>query len=111
MRGYNFDMSKKAPARPTVSEESLIAVFSLLGRRWIGRVLAALMEGPMRFAELRRAVSGISESMLSQRLGELIDAGLGHRETIEGPPLGASYRVTDAGMSSGPRPPQLMPLQ
>jgi DNA-binding HxlR family transcriptional regulator len=108
MRGYNFDMSKKAPARPTVSEESLIAVFSLLGRRWIGRVLAALMEGPMRFAELRRAVSGISESMLSQRLGELIDAGLVHREIIEGPPLGASYRLTESGMALRPALQELM---
>jgi DNA-binding HxlR family transcriptional regulator len=85
-----------------VSEESLITVFSLLGKRWSGRVLAALMEGPMRFAELRRSISGISESMLSQRLSELIGAGLVGREIIEGPPLGASYRLTESGMALRP---------
>jgi DNA-binding HxlR family transcriptional regulator len=97
-----FGMSKKSAERPSVSEESLIEVFSLLGKRWNGRVLAVLMDGPKRFAELRRAVSGISESMLSQRLGELIDAGLVGREIIEGPPLGASYALTESGMALRP---------
>jgi DNA-binding HxlR family transcriptional regulator len=84
------------------AEESLIKVFSLLGKRWSGRILAALMGGPVRFAELSRAVSGISESMLSQRLGELIDEGLVRREIIEGPPLGAAYQLTESGMALRP---------
>jgi DNA-binding HxlR family transcriptional regulator len=91
------EMSAKMSA-----EESLIKVFSLLGKRWSGRILAALMEGPVRFADLRRAVSGISESMLSQRLGELIDEGLVRREIIEGPPLGSAYRLTESGMALRP---------
>jgi DNA-binding HxlR family transcriptional regulator len=84
------------------AEESLIKVFSLLGKRWSGRILAALMEGPVRFADLRRSVSGISESMLSQRLGELIDEGLVRREIIEGPPLGSAYQLTESGMALRP---------
>jgi DNA-binding HxlR family transcriptional regulator len=83
-------------------DENLIEVFSLLGKRRSGRILGALMKGPMRFAELSRTVSGISESMLSQRLGELIDAGLAGREIIEGPPLGAAYRLTEPGMALRP---------
>jgi DNA-binding HxlR family transcriptional regulator len=105
MRGYNFSMSNMSAERSPVSacgDENLIEVFSLLGKRWSGRVLGMLMDGPMRFAELRRAVSGISESMLSQRLGELIDAGLVGREIIEGPPLGAAYRLTESGMALRP---------
>lgn len=90
------------PEAKASAEESLIKVFSLLGKRWSGRILGALMEGPVRFAELRRAVSGISESMLSQRLGELIDEGLVRREIIEGPPLGAAYRLTESGMALRP---------
>jgi DNA-binding HxlR family transcriptional regulator len=101
-------MSKKSAERPSATEESLIEVFSLLGKRWNGRVLAVLIEGPMRFAELSRAVSGISESMLSQRLGELIAAGLVAREIIEGPPLGASYRLTESGMALRPALQELM---
>jgi DNA-binding HxlR family transcriptional regulator len=105
MSDYNFTMRKMSAERSPVSpcgDESLIEVFSLLGKRWSGRILGMLMHGPMRFAELSRAVSGISESMLSQRLGELIDAGLVGREIIEGPPLGAAYRLTDSGMALRP---------
>jgi DNA-binding HxlR family transcriptional regulator len=94
--------AKRSAAVKVSAEESLIKVFSLLGKRWSGRILAALMEGPVRFADLHRAVSGISESMLSQRLGELIDEGLVRREIIEGPPLGAAYRLTESGMALRP---------
>jgi DNA-binding HxlR family transcriptional regulator len=93
--------AERAPVSPC-GDESLIEVFSLLGKRWSGRIVGMLMDGPMRFAELHRAVSGISESMLSQRLGELIDAGLVGREIIEGPPIGAAYRLTEAGMALRP---------
>jgi DNA-binding HxlR family transcriptional regulator len=105
MRDYDFCMNKMSEEPSTVNDcgdESLVEVFSLLGKRWSGRILGMLMEGPMRFAELSRAVSGISESMLSQRLGELIDAGLVGREIIEGPPMGAAYRLTEKGMALRP---------
>jgi DNA-binding HxlR family transcriptional regulator len=105
MRDYNLNVRKMSAERSPVStcgDESLIEVFSLLGKRWSGRILGMLMDGPMRFAELGRAVSGISESMLSQRLGELIDAGLVGREIIEGPPLGVAYRLTESGMALRP---------
>jgi DNA-binding HxlR family transcriptional regulator len=98
-------MSKVSAERSAVSacgDENLIEVFSLLGKRWSGRILGVLIEGPLRFAELSRTVTGISESMLSQRLGELIDAGLVGREIIEGPPLGAAYRLTESGMALRP---------
>ena len=98
-------MSKMSAERSPVNacgDENLIEVFSLLGKRWSGRILGVLMQGPMRFAELSRTVSGISESMLSQRLGELIDAGLVGREIIEGPPLGAAYSLTESGMALRP---------
>jgi DNA-binding HxlR family transcriptional regulator len=90
------------PDTKCCDDDGLIRVFSLLGKRWSGLVLNALMDGPVRFAELGRSVAGISESMLSQRLGELIDAGLVQREIIEGPPIGAAYRLTESGMALHP---------
>ncbi|MEU5087065.1 helix-turn-helix domain-containing protein [Streptomyces sp. NPDC021356] len=77
-------------------------VFLLLGKRWNGVILASLMSGPGRFAELRRAVSGISERMLSDRLAELGEAGLVRREVDAGPPLRVSYRLTPAGEALRP---------
>ncbi|RMI36816.1 winged helix-turn-helix transcriptional regulator [Streptomyces triticirhizae] len=72
-------------------------VFGLLGKRWNGLLIAALMAGPGHFAELRRSVPGISERMLSDRLSELAEAGLVTREVHNGPPLRVSYRLTEAG--------------
>ncbi|MEV0122981.1 helix-turn-helix domain-containing protein [Streptomyces sp. NPDC050703] len=77
-------------------------VFLLLGKRWNGVILASLMSGPGRFAELRRAVNGISERMLSDRLAELGEAGLVSREVDAGPPLRVSYRLTPAGEALRP---------
>jgi DNA-binding HxlR family transcriptional regulator len=46
---------------------------------------------------LARAVDGISDSMLAVPLGQLCDAGLVSRTVTEGPPLSATYALTDAG--------------
>ncbi|MFC7011444.1 winged helix-turn-helix transcriptional regulator [Streptomyces viridiviolaceus] len=76
--------------------------FKLLGKRWIGIVMASLMGGPVHFADLRRTVPGISERMLSDRLTELQAAGLVVREVHSGPPLRVAYRLTDAGCALRP---------
>ncbi|MFR9673036.1 winged helix-turn-helix transcriptional regulator [Streptomyces sp. TR06-5] len=74
----------------------------MLGKRWTGLIIAALMNGPGHFAELRRAVPGISERMLSDRLTELASLGLVVREVDSGPPLRVSYRLTAAGLALRP---------
>ncbi|WP_229376250.1 winged helix-turn-helix transcriptional regulator [Streptomyces spirodelae] len=86
----------------TEPESAITRVFHLLGKRWTGLILAALMSGPGHFAELRRAVPGISERMLSDRLTELAAMGLVSRSVEEGPPLRVSYRLTDSGHALRP---------
>ena len=71
--------------------------FDLLGKRWTGVVLATLREGPAGFRALARAVEGISDSMLSDRLGELARAGLVSRTVSQGPPVSVRYELTEAG--------------
>jgi DNA-binding HxlR family transcriptional regulator len=83
-------------------DTGMTRVFSLLGKRWSGLVIAVLMQQPVHFADLRRAIPGISERMLSDRLTELAAAGLVVREVAEGPPLRVSYRLTEAGAALGP---------
>ncbi|MEU9045141.1 MULTISPECIES: helix-turn-helix domain-containing protein [unclassified Kitasatospora] len=78
-------------------------VFTLLGKRWTGMLLGVLNNsGPAYFSELRRAVPGISERMLSDRLTELAEAGLLVREVDAGPPLRVSYRLTESGVALKP---------
>lgn len=83
-------------------DAGMARVFALLGKRWTGMIVSVLMERPVHFAELRRAVPGISERMLSDRLAELGAAGLVLREVDEGPPLRVSYRLTEAGAALEP---------
>ncbi len=71
--------------------------FEVLGKRWTGVVLGTLSGGPTGFRSLSRAVEGISDSMLSDRLGELKKAGLVTRAVDEGPPVSVAYELTNAG--------------
>ncbi|MCT2589122.1 helix-turn-helix transcriptional regulator [Streptomyces sp. N2-109] len=86
----------------TEPDASVTRVFHLLGKRWTGLILASLMNGPGHFAELRRAVPGISERMLSDRLTELAALQLVVREVDHGPPLRVAYELTDAGLALRP---------
>jgi DNA-binding HxlR family transcriptional regulator len=79
------------------ADGSLGRAFDLLGKRWTGLMLGTLSGGPAGFRALARSVEGISDSMLSDRLGELTDAGLVTRTVGEGPPLSVTYALTDAG--------------
>ncbi|MCX4579890.1 helix-turn-helix transcriptional regulator [Streptomyces sp. NBC_01571] len=83
-------------------DDGMARVFQLFGKRWTGLIVAVLLPHPVRFADLRRAIPGISERMLSDRLTELGAAGLVVREVDEGPPLRVSYGLTEAGAALEP---------
>jgi DNA-binding HxlR family transcriptional regulator len=78
-------------------DAALARAFGFLGKRWNGLLLGTLMQGSAGFAELKRAVTGISDSVLSDRLTELAGAGLVHRRVDAGPPIAVEYTLTDAG--------------
>jgi DNA-binding HxlR family transcriptional regulator len=82
---------------PRACDGGLTRAFAFLGKRWNGVLLGTLAHGPAGFAELNRALPGISESVLSDRLGELCRVGLVSRTVREGPPLGVTYQLTERG--------------
>lgn len=90
-------MATRAPDQPRSSSDGLVRAFHFLGKRWNGMLLAALGAGPAGFAELTRALPGISESVLADRLNELARGGLITRIVREGPPIGVSYQLTPGG--------------
>jgi DNA-binding HxlR family transcriptional regulator len=79
------------------ADATLTRAFDLLGKRWTGVLLATLRGGAVGFRALSRAIPGISDSVLSDRLSELADAGLIVRSVKEGPPVSVSYALTEAG--------------
>jgi DNA-binding HxlR family transcriptional regulator len=87
---------------------ALVRAFSLIGKRWNGIILGTLMDGPASFSELRRGVVGISDSVLSERLSELVGAGLVIRTVNEGPPVTVGYALTPSGQALVPTLNQLI---
>ncbi|MGI8749185.1 MAG: winged helix-turn-helix transcriptional regulator [Thermoleophilaceae bacterium] len=43
----------------------------LVGKRWTGAILIVMMDGPLRFSEIRHLVPDLSDRLLSERLKEL----------------------------------------
>jgi DNA-binding HxlR family transcriptional regulator len=80
-----------------ICDAAVTLAFSVLGKRWNGMIVATLGEGSASFARLRRAVSGISDTVLSERLVELAQAGLVARSVENGPPVAVSYALTAGG--------------
>ena len=70
---------------PRSCDAALAQAFTFLGKRWNGVILGTLTNGSSGFAELKRSVSGISDSVLSERLSELQAAGLIVRSVEPGP--------------------------
>jgi DNA-binding HxlR family transcriptional regulator len=87
---------------PRTCDAALTRAFGFLGKRWNGVLLGALVHGPAGFAGLKRLVGGISDSVLSERLSELCEAGLVVRTVDAGPPIAVTYRASDSGLALMP---------
>lgn len=73
-------------------------VLDLIGSKWSVLVIGRLEEGPYRFGELRRAVPGITQKMLTQTLRRLEEDGMVHRKVLaEMRPPRVEYSLTDLG--------------
>ncbi len=69
----------------------------LVGRRWSGAVLRALLLSKHRFNEIAGAIPGISDRMLSERLKELEAEGVVIRTVVAETPVRVSYHLTPKG--------------
>jgi DNA-binding HxlR family transcriptional regulator len=79
-------------ATSTALREALEAV----GDRWKLLLIAALLEGPRRFADLERELTGIAPNVLSSRLRALEEDGLVVARPYSERPPRYSYELTDA---------------
>lgn len=74
----------------------------LIGKRWTGAVIRALMPAPARFNHLLTGIPGISDRVLTERLRELECERLVERLVDPGPPVRVSYRLTPQGRALRP---------
>jgi len=74
----------------------------IIGRRWTGAVVRALMSGRTRFNEIGAAVPGLSDRLLSERLKELEDEGIVTRTVTACRPVRIDYALTEMGLALMP---------
>lgn len=74
----------------------------LLGKRWTGLILRALMGGPRRFRDLQRSIPDLSDRLLSERLKELEKREIVSRKVYPETPVKVEYSLTDRGYALEP---------
>jgi DNA-binding HxlR family transcriptional regulator len=74
----------------------------MVGKRWTGAILMVLLDGPLRFSEVRSLVPDLSDRLLSERLKELEAEGIVERTVLEGAPVRVEYALTEKGRALEP---------
>ena len=74
----------------------------LVGKRWTGAILLVLMDGPLRFSEVRELVPDISDRLLSERMKELEAEEIVERHVSDCGPVRVEYALTPKGRALEP---------
>lgn len=88
-RVLTHDVSNNCPMRRTLE---------LLSGKWRTHIIYELCKKPScRFGELKRSLSGITNTMLTNTLRELESVGIVHREQFNEIPPHVEYSLTEKG--------------
>lgn len=69
----------------------------IIGRRWAGAVVRAMLAGASRFSDIRSAIPGITDRVLSHRLKDLEADGIVDRRVFDERPVRIEYNLTERG--------------
>ena len=83
----------------TAGCKNVAPVLNRVGDKWSMMIVMMLSGGPMRFSELKRAVDGISQRMLTLSLRGLERDGLVSRHVTPTIPPRVDYELTELGIS------------
>ncbi len=95
------------PQRPAVpTREPCCSLYhravELVGKRWTGAILLVLMDGPLRFSEIKQLVPELSDRLLSERLKELEAENIVVRRVSDESPVRVEYELTEKGRELRP---------
>lgn len=74
----------------------VLQALAVIGGKWKLQILWSLGEGPLRYSQLRRRLTGISEKMLIQQLKNLEKEGLVVRKMYPEVPPRVEYELNQA---------------
>ena len=89
------------PSRPACCTLYHQAV-ELVGKRWTGAILIVLLDGPLRFSEVKHLIPDLSDRLLSERLKELEAEGIVQRRCENGGAAKVEYALTPKGEALEP---------
>ncbi len=89
----NFECIKPCPAQTTLKA---------ISGRWKLLILWELLSGTKRFGQLQKALTGVTQKMLTQQLREMESDGIIHRKVYAEVPPKVEYSLTKLGESLQP---------
>ena len=92
-------MTVELPDAATEDCRAIRSVLARVGDKWTMLIIVLLGDGPKRFNEIRRTVSGISQRMLTLTLRGLERDGLVTRTVFPTTPPRVEYELTKLGSS------------
>lgn len=91
--------------RTTIHSSAFCPLFhhaaELIGRRWTGAILRAMLNGVSHFNDFKSTIPDLSPRMLSERLKELEAEGILVRNVIPATPVRIEYQLTEKGRDLG----------
>jgi DNA-binding HxlR family transcriptional regulator len=97
MRPENIHVPVPPPSPQTGDCRAVTSVLARVGDKWSVFVIMMLIDGPLRFNELKRMINGISQRMLTLTLRGLERDGLVTRTVFPTIPPRVDYELTDLG--------------
>src|SRR5262249_34639036 len=82
----------------SIDADGLSEAAAVLGDRWSALLIAAMLDGPLRYGELRERVTGIAPNILSAKLKKLERDGLIVSSPYSERPPRFEYRLTETGI-------------
>ncbi len=88
--------TKELPKNP------IETTMKLVGCKWKILIVANLLDGTLRFNEIKKALKGVTQKVLTTKLRELEQNGILTREVYSKIPPKVGYTLTDVGYSLRP---------